>query len=102
MHIHRSSLEPLESRIAPARLFASGIIDHMANVVPAGGAVAPQFEISSDFKTATWVNTDGDTVSLAITKGKLKLANFYLTSDPVTGEVTVNLLDISAAKFGAK
>ncbi|HZJ14398.1 MAG TPA: hypothetical protein VFD27_05075 [Chthoniobacteraceae bacterium] len=102
MHIHRSSLESLEPRIAPARILGSGIGAHTESLVPAGGAVATQFDISSDGKAATWVNTDGDTVSLAITKGKLKPANFDLTTDSATGEVTVNLFDISAAKFGAK
>jgi len=102
MHIHRSSLEPLESRIAPARLFTAFLDNHAASLPVAGGAAVPQFEISADFKTATWVNTDGGTVSLTIAKGKLKPANFDLTSDPVTGEVTVNLFDISAANFGAK
>lgn len=102
MRNHRSSLELLESRIAPARVLASGFGDAVAGLVPAGGPVAGQFEISADFKTATWVNTDGETVSLTITKGKLKPANFDLTTDPATGEVTVDLFDISAAKFGAK
>jgi hypothetical protein len=102
MRSHRSSLELLESRIAPARIFTSGLSAQPETPGPAGGAVAQQFEISSDFKTATWVNTDGETVSLMITKGKLKPANFDLTTDPATGEVTVNLFDISAAHFGAK
>ena len=102
MRAHRSSLECLEPRIAPARIFASGASAHLDSLVIAGGPVAPQFEISTDFKTATWVNTDDETVSLTITKGRLKTANFDLTTDPATGQVTVNLLDISAAKFGAK
>jgi hypothetical protein len=102
MPLHRSTIECLESRIAPARIFASGTSNHLDALAIEGGVVAPQFDISSDFKTATWVNTDGETVSLTITKGKLKPANFDLTTDPATGEVTVNLFDISAAKFGAK
>ena len=102
MRTHHSSIEHLEPRIAPARILAGGVSEHVASLVPAGGVIAPQFEISSDGQTATWVNNDGETVSLTITKGKLKPANFDLTSVPVTGEVTVNLLDISAANFGAK
>jgi hypothetical protein len=102
MHIHRSSLGIPRTPHRAARVFASGISAHIDNLVVAGGAVAPQFEVSTDFKTATWVNTDGETVSLTITKGKLKPANFDLTTDPETGEVTVSLFDISAANFGAQ
>jgi hypothetical protein len=101
MRARTSFLEPLESRIAPARLLGGTLTDLAADPVVAGG-IAPQFQISPDGKTATWVNGDGDTVNLTITKGRLKTANFDITSDPVTGLVTVNLLDISAANFGAK
>jgi len=74
-----SSLEPLESRIAPA-------------------AVLPT--ISADGHRATWTDVDGDKVTLVITKGTLEAdgSNFDLESGPNQGAI-LQKLDLSATEF---
>ena len=103
MNIRHSSIEALEARIAPARLLgalASAAISPDGG--GGGGALATLFEISTDGKTATLTDLDGDIVSLTVSKGRLKAGNFTLTTNPANGRVQIDLLDISAAKSGSK
>lgn len=76
---HLSSLEPLESRIAPA-------------------AVLPT--ISADGHRATWTDVDGDKVTLVITKGTLEAdgSNFDMEAGPNQGAI-LQKLDLSASEF---
>ncbi|MGV3531723.1 MAG: hypothetical protein ACO1QR_05085 [Chthoniobacteraceae bacterium] len=78
-HRFTALIEPLESRIAPA-------------------AVIPT--ISSDGRTATWSDVDGDLVTLKITKGTLEASNFTLESGPGSGAVLheLNLADPEFSK----
>ena len=98
-----SSIELLEARIAPARI--SGLPDSFILQGGGGseeGSAAPLFDISANGKTATYIDFDGDTVALSVNVGRLKTKNFVLSSDPATGRVHVDLLDISAAKSGGR
>ena len=103
MHLIPSSIELLESRIAPALL--PGL--HHApsqHTAPASleGAPALLFEIAPDRASATYTDLDGDLVSLSVSAGRLKAKNFTLSSDPATGRVHIDLFDISYAKSGFK
>ncbi len=72
-----SAPEALEYRIAPA-------------------AVVPEF--SNGGKTATWIDVDGDVVTLTISKGSLEAANFDLESRPGGGAI-LERLDLTAEEF---
>ncbi len=72
-----SSIEPLEARIAPA-------------------VVIPTF--STDGRSATWTDVDGDEVTLKITKGSLDATNVILESGPIQGAV-LHALNITATEF---
>ncbi len=101
MNTRPSSIEALEARIAPALMLANPLGVSISEEA-AAGAVAQLFEISADGKTATYTDFDGDVVSLTVSRGRLKPANFLVTTESATGRVEINLLDISAAKFGQK
>lgn len=70
------SIELLESRIAPA-----GVIT-----------------FSTDGKTATWSDVDGDKVTLKITKGQLEDSLFTTDQTPANGLI-VTQLDLTDVKF---
>ena len=79
MKRHRStapSIETLESRIAPAALIA----------------------FSTDHKTATWTDVDGDKVTLRISKGLLDDTLFTKDTSFTTG-LLVKKLDLTGAAF---
>ena len=72
-----SSIELLESRIAPASFLvvrANATIS--ANALAAvdggggGGGIAPLFSISTDGRTVTYTDLDGDLISVAVVFGK--------------------------------
>jgi hypothetical protein len=70
------AIEALESRIAPAGLIT----------------------ITTDGKTATWTDVDGDKVTLKVTKGQLNSSLFTTDQTPATG-LLVTELDLSALAF---
>lgn len=90
-----SSLERLESRIAPAALFLSSLQHAVAQGLPSA-----TIDISADGKTATFTDADGDICSISTSKGKFTVDNFLFTpgEDPSTG--TLRLIDISFDQSG--
>ena len=94
-----SSLELLEPRIAPASFL---VVRTNSTTFADAGGLASLFNISTDGKTATYTDLDGDIVSVAVSKGRLRSENFIRTVQPGTGRIDVDLLDLTALGLGAK
>ena len=99
MKTRLSSIEPLEPRIAPASFLV--VRTHAVQFAAAGG-LAALFNISTDGKTATFTDLDGDIVSVAVSKGRLRSENFIRTTDQNTGRIHLDLLDLTALGQGAR
>ena len=101
MNSRHSSLERLEARIAPAAFLVVRTNSTTFGAVAAGGAVSP-FTFSPDGKSATYTDSDGDLISLTVSKGRLRTENFDFTPIAGTSRIDVHLLDLTALGLGAK